>query len=156
MFSNIKSFNKIELLVSTHQSIIVFCPRAGLSLQTQHSPLNSLLSLAFRIFIQFIYHNVQSSDIFFCPELSSHLPYLLEHPSAGSSFLAIVPENFFSASLSVPALFFLLPLILAQLHFLFCLSILHAPCFSTPTSQILPVVFAHSVVVFKSLHHTTL
>ena len=40
------------------QSIIVFCPRAGLSLQTQHSPLYPLLSLPFRIFIQSIYHNV--------------------------------------------------------------------------------------------------
>ena len=38
--------------------IIVFFPRAGLSLQTQHSPLYPLLSLPFRIFIQSIYHNV--------------------------------------------------------------------------------------------------
>ena len=81
---------------------------------------------------------------------------VLEHPSAGSSILASGPTNFFSSSLSVPALFFLLPLFQAQLHFLFCLSILHAPSFSIPTSQMLPVVFAHSVVVFRSLHHTTL
>ena len=81
---------------------------------------------------------------------------VLEHPSAGSYFLASVPANFFSPHLSVPALFFLLPLFLAQLLFLFCLSILHAPSFSIPTSQMLPVVFAHSVVVSKSLHHTTL
>ena len=40
------------------QSIIVFCPRAGLSLQTWHSPLYPLLSLPFSIFIQSIYHNV--------------------------------------------------------------------------------------------------
>ena len=39
-------------------STIVFCPREGLSLQTQHSPLYPLLSLPFRIFIQSIYHNV--------------------------------------------------------------------------------------------------
>ena len=52
---------------------------------------------------------------------------VLELPSAGSSFLlASDPANFFSSSLSVPTLFFLLPLFLAQLHFLFCLSILHA------------------------------
>ena len=31
-----------------YQSIIVFCPRAGLSLQTKHSPLYPLLSLPFR------------------------------------------------------------------------------------------------------------
>ena len=43
---------------SINQSIIVFCPRAGLSLQTQHSPLYPLLSLPFCIFIQSIYHNV--------------------------------------------------------------------------------------------------
>ena len=41
-----------------NQSVIVFCPRAGLSLQIQHSPLYPLLSLPFRIFIQSIYHNV--------------------------------------------------------------------------------------------------
>ena len=35
-----------------------------------------------------------SSDIFFCPELSSHLSYLLEHPSAGSSFVVNGPVNF--------------------------------------------------------------
>ena len=39
------------------QSIIVFCPRAGISLQTQHSPPYPLLSLPFRIFIQSIYNN---------------------------------------------------------------------------------------------------
>ena len=82
--------------------------------------------------------------------------YLLEHPSAGSSFFASGPANIFSSSLSVPALFFLLPLFLAQLHFLFCLSILHAPSFSIPTSQMLPVLFAQSVVVSRSLHHTIL
>ena len=40
------------------QSIIVFCPRAGLSLQTQHSPIYPFFSLSFHMFIQFIYHNV--------------------------------------------------------------------------------------------------
>ena len=46
--------------LSSHinQSILVFCPRAGLSLQTQHSPLYPLLSLLFRFFIKSIYHNV--------------------------------------------------------------------------------------------------
>ena len=66
------------------------------------------------------------------------------------------PANFFSSSLSVPALFFLLTLFTAQLHFLFYLSILHAPSFSISTYQMLPVIFAHFVVVSKSLHHTTL
>ena len=73
MYHIVKIFRKYS------QSIVVFCPRAGLSMQTQHSPLYPLLSLPFRIFIQSIYHNVcLSSDIFFCLELSSHLPYLLE------------------------------------------------------------------------------
>ena len=40
--------------------------------------------------------------------------------------------------------------------FLFCLSISHAPAFSTSTYQMFPAVFAHSVVVLKSLHRTTL
>ena len=53
--------------------------------------------------------------------------------------------------LSVPAVFFLHPLFLAQLHFLFSLCILHAPSFSISTSKMLPVVFAHSVVASKSL-----
>ena len=87
-----------------------------------------------------------SSDVFFCCEPSSRLPFLVEYPSAGISFLA-------SSSTTV---FFLLPLFLAHLHFLFCLFILHAPTFSISTSLMLPVVFPHSVVVYKSLHHTTL
>ena len=94
------------------------------------------------------------SYMFFCRELSSRLPFLIENPWAGSSFLTSGPANFFSSS--VPALFFLLPLFLAQLHFLFCLSILRAPSFSISISQMFPVVFAHSVVVSKSLHHMTL
>ena len=36
----------------------MFCPSAGLSLQIQHASLYSLLSLPFRIFISFVYHNV--------------------------------------------------------------------------------------------------
>ena len=43
---------------SINQSIIVFWPRTGLSVQTQHSPLYPLPILLFRIFIQSTYHNV--------------------------------------------------------------------------------------------------
>ena len=57
--------------------------------------------------------------IFFYIQFPSHLPFLLEHPSIGSSFLANVSANFFSFSFSDPALFFLVPLFLAQLLFLF-------------------------------------
>ena len=104
----------------------MICLRAGFSFQTQHSPLYPLLSLPFCIFTQSIYHNVV---------------YHLISPSAGSSFLASGPSNFFySSSLSVPALFFILPLFQAQLHFLFYLSVLHPPPFSIFTSQMLPVV----------------
>ena len=92
---------------------------AGLSLQTQHSPLYPLLTLSFRICIVDLPRCCLSSDIFFCREPSYRLPFLLELPSAGSSFLASGPANLFSSSLSVPALFFLLPLFLAQLHFYF-------------------------------------
>ena len=146
-----------RILVKSHnQSIIVFDPRAGFSLQTEHSPLYPLLRLPFRICIVHLSSCCLSPGIFFCSESSSRLSFLLQHPSAGSSFLASGPVNFFSSSLSVPALFFLLPLFLAQLHFLFCLFILHAPSFSISTSQMLPVVSVHCDVVSKSLHHTTL
>ena len=64
--------------------------------------------------------------------------------------------NVVSSSLSVPTLFFLLTVFLAQLHFIFCLSILHAPSFSRSTSQMLPLMFAHSVVGSMSLQHIML
>ena len=67
-----------------------------------------------------------STNIFFCHEHSTHLPFLPEHPSAGSSFSASSPANFFSSSVSVPALLFLLPFFAAQLHF-FILSV-HITC----------------------------
>ena len=133
------------------QSIIVFCPRAGLSQQTQPSPLYPLLNLPFRILIQSIYHNVIYHWYLLLPR--TFFPFTI--PSR-ASFSSSGPANFFCSSLSVPAIFFLLPLFLAQLHFLFCLSILHATSFSMPTSQMLPVVFAHSVIVSRSLHHLTL
>ena len=96
----------------------MFCPRVDLSLQTQHSPLYPLLSLPFRIFIQPIYHNVvyhliSSASNF----LAVYHFFYIEHSSAGSSSLVTDPANLFSSSLSVPALFFLLPLFPAQLHF---------------------------------------
>ena len=42
----------------------MFCPRIGLSLQTEPSPLYPLLSLPFRIFIQSIYRKVAYHLIF--------------------------------------------------------------------------------------------
>ena len=81
---------------------------------------------------------------------------VLEHPSIASSFLDSGPANFLYSSLSVSVLFVLLPLSLAHLNFLICLSILHAPSFCMSTSQMLAVVFAHSVDVSKSLHHKAL
>ena len=51
--TNMESFS-----TSIDQSISVFCPRIGLSLQTEPSPLYLLLSLPFHIFIQSIYHRV--------------------------------------------------------------------------------------------------
>ena len=69
-------------------------------------------------------------------------------------FLSQWPSQFlFLFFIGLP-LFFLLPLFLAQLYFLFCLSILHVPSFSIFTSKMLPVVFPHFVIVSKSLHHT--
>ena len=57
---------------------------------------STFLSAFLFISSQSIYHNVVYH--IFCLELSSHLPYLLEHPSADSSFLASGPANFFSPS----------------------------------------------------------
>ena len=57
MYAYIYTVYRIYLHIY-NQSIIVFCPRAGLSLQAQHSSLYTLLSLPFRIFVQSIYHNV--------------------------------------------------------------------------------------------------
>ena len=65
---------------------------------------------------------------------SSHSTFSYLHPSAGSSFLASGPADFFSSSLSVPALFFLHPLFLAKLHFYFV-----CPSFSISASEMLPV-----------------
>ena len=116
--------NNICLSHTVYISIIVYCPRTGLALQTPYSSLHPLLDLLFRICIQFIYHDIVYHPIFYCYEPSFRLPFLQEHSSAGSFFLANGPANFFSSSLSVSALFFFLLLVLTQLHILFCLSIL--------------------------------
>ena len=65
---------------------------AGLSLQTQHSPLYPLLTLSFRICIVNV-SRCPISDIFFCREPSYRLPFLLEHPSEGSSWLTSGPAD---------------------------------------------------------------
>ena len=88
-------YRRCKALTKINQSSIrVFCLRAGLSLQTQHFPLYPLLSLPFRIFIQSIYHNVVYHHIFFCLELSSHLPFLLEHPLSRHFLLSQCPSQF--------------------------------------------------------------
>ena len=134
----------------------MFCPRAGLSLQTQHSPLN--LCSAFLFVSSYSPFFIMLSIIWYL-----HLPrtfFSFTIPSRASFsrqfLLSQWSSQFLSSSLSVPSLLFLLPLFLAQLQFLFCLSILHAPSFSKSTSQMLSVVLAHSAVVSKSLYHTTL
>ena len=82
--------------------------------------------------------------------------FLLEHPSADNSFLASSPANFFSSSLSLPALFFLLPLYLAELHF-FIFSV-HFTCSILLHIHISNVSrrFCSFRVVSKSLHSITL
>ena len=71
----IKSITIYRLLHDMYLNhlIIVFCSRAGLSLQTQHSPFYPFLSLPFRICIQYIIHDVVN--------------YL--SPSSASNFLPI-------------------------------------------------------------------
>ena len=67
----------------------------------------------------------------------TYFPFIIPSRASYSkrSFLASDPVNFSPYSLSVPALFFLLPLFLAQLHFLFWLSILHAPSISNASNR---------------------
>ena len=60
--------------------------------------------------------------------------------------------SFISSSSILPSL----TLSSTNTFFLFWLSILHAPSFSIAASEMLPVVFAHSVPVSNSLYHTTL
>ena len=138
------------------QSITVFCPRAGLSLQTKNSPLHPLLSLPFRIFIQSIYHNVvyhliSSSASNLLPiyqTFQSILQQAVPSQPVSSQFIFLF---LISSSIILPS-----PTLSSTSAFLFYLSILYAPSFPISTSQILPVVFAHSVVVSKSLNHITL
>ena len=136
--------------------MIVFCPRAGFPPQTQHSPLYPLLTFffvssysPFIIMLSIIWYRLLPRT-FFSFTIHSRASFSRQF------LLSQWSSQFLFPSLSVPALFFLLPLFLAQLYFLFCLSILHALSFSIPTSQMLPVVFDHSVVVSRSMHHTTL
>ena len=138
-----------------NQSIIVFCPRAGLSLQTHH--------VAFTLFSAFLFVSSYSPFIIilsiiwflFCLEL-----YSFTIPSSASFSRQFLLSQWPSQFLF---LFFTSSTIILPSHsfqhnwfFLLCLSILHAPSFSISTSQMLSVFFAHSVVVSKSLHHTTL
>ena len=104
--------------ISINQSITVFCPRIGLSLQTEPSPFYPVLSLPFRIFIQSIYHKVVYHLI---SSAANFLPFTIPSRTSFSRqfLLSQWPSNFFSTSLSVPALFFLHPLFLAQLHIYF-------------------------------------
>ena len=130
----------------------MFCPRTGLSLKTQHFPLYPLLSLPFRMFIQSIYHNVVYHLISF--SAVNFLPVYIPSRTffCRQFLLSQWPGQFLLLIFNS----LLLPLFLAQLHFLFCLSILHSPSFSISTPQMLPVAFANSVVMSKSLYHTTL
>ena len=144
-----------QQLYNSHQSIRVFCPRAGLWLHTHHSPLYPLLCLPSRICIQSIYYDVVYHLI--STSAANLLPVyhsVLELPSAGSYFWASGPANFFSSFLSVIALLFLLLLFPAQLKFLFfcpfyTLHFLHIHI-SNASSR-----FSHSVLM-STLYHITL
>ena len=142
-------------LYNLYQSIIVFCPRAGLSLQTQHSSLYHLLSLpllsSYSPFIIMVsYHLISSSARTFFPftipcRASFSRQFLLSQWPRLFLFLFFISSSIIlpSHTLSITTVFFIL-------------SILHASSFSTLTSNMLPVVLAHSVVVYKSLHRSTL
>ena len=120
--------NKSQNAVSINHSVLpqgqIFYSNSAFSTLPSSQP-------SFRIIIQFIYHNVvnhliSSSAANFLP----HLPFLLEHPSAGSSFLVSGPANFFSPSLSVFSI------------------ILPSPTLSSTTEFfILSVHFTHSILL---------
>ena len=134
----------------------MFCPRAGLSLQTQDSPLYPILSLPFRIFIQSIYHNVSIIWYLLLPRAFFAFTNPYRASFSRQFLLSQWPSQFLffffiSSSIILPS-----PTLSGTTTFLFSLSILHAPSFSISTSQTLPDIFAHSVVVSKSLNHTTL
>ena len=105
----------------------------GLSLQTQHSPLYPLLSLPLRICIQSIIMMLSITWYLLLPR--TFFPFII--PSRASFSRQFLLSQWPS---------------LSSTTFLFCLSIFHAQSFSIFTSQTLSVVFAHSVVMSKSLH----
>ena len=114
-----------------------------------------LLSLPLHILIHSIYHVV---DHLISSSAASFLPFIIPSRSSFSRHFLFsqCPSQFLflffiSSSIILPS-----PTLSSTTAFLFCMSILHTPSFSISTSQMLPVVFAHSVVVFKFLHHTTL
>ena len=135
----------------------MFCPRAGLSLKTQHSSLYLSSQSSFSYL-----HTVHlsccclTSDIFFCRESSSHLPFLLEDRFSRQFFLSQWPNQFIF------------------LFFISCSIILPSPILSNTTAVfILSVHFTRSILllihisndssrfhsfrlVSKSLHHITL
>ena len=74
----------------------MFCPRADLSLQTQHFPHYPLLSLLFRIFIQSTYHNVV------CHLISSSAANFLPFQSI---LQQAVPSQLVAQNMSFPLLY---------------------------------------------------
>ena len=87
-----------------NQSIIVFCPRAGLSLQTQHSPLYPLLSILF---------------------VSSYSPFII---MLSIIWYLLLPRTFFPFTIPSRASFsrqFLLSQWPSQFIFLFFISVGH-------------------------------
>ena len=83
------------------QSILVFCPSRSFTANSAFSTLPSSRPSFSYLHTVHLSWCCLSSDIFFCREPSSHLPFLLEHPSAGTSFLVSGPANFFFISSSI-------------------------------------------------------
>ena len=139
-----------------NESIIVFCPRACHLLQTQHSPLYSILSLPFRTFIQPIYHNVV-----YHPKSSSALNFLPIYHSFSSILQHAVAFKPVTQSIYFPLLYQF------QHYSSFSHSFQHncffyfvCPFYTLHPSPYPHLkclqFFSHSVIVSRSLHHTTL
>ena len=132
IFSNTHTHESCS--ISNNLSITEFCPRIGVSLETEPSPFYPLLSLPFQIFVQSIYYKVVyhliSSAANFLPftipsRASVSRQFLLSHWPRQFLFLF-----FISSSIILPS-----HTISSTTAFVFCLSILYAPYFSISVSE---------------------
>ena len=138
-----------------NQSIVLFGPRAGVSLQTQHFPLYPLSAFLFVSAYSPFTMMLSIISHFLLPQ--TFFPFTIPYRASFSRqfLLSQWPSQFIflffiSCSIILP-----FPTLSSTTAFLFRSSILHAPSISISTSKMF-LVFARSVILSRSLHHTTL